>query len=123
MFLALKSDNFHDFFTEYIPYGEEAVLYFEERDFYRRFPNSTRNPNRSSGAPKDEGQSITIPSKSGLSWKVADDGDSGSDVSQKAGKLGTLSAESNESPENPVLRVADLISFRIIELSVTSVSS
>lgn len=46
-----------------------------------------------------------------------------SDVSQKAAKLGTLSAESNESPVNPVLRVADLISLRRIELAVAIVSS
>ncbi|KAI9930969.1 hypothetical protein ASPWEDRAFT_34515 [Aspergillus wentii DTO 134E9] len=83
IFLALKSDNFHDFFTEYVPYGEESVLYFEERDFYRRFPNASRNPNRLTSVPKDEGKKITIPSKSGLSWKVAEEEPSGADVSQK----------------------------------------
>lgn len=72
IFLALKSDNFHDFFTEYIPYGEECVLYFEERDFYRRFPNASRHMNRIPGAPREEGKPVTIPSKSGLSWTVAD---------------------------------------------------
>jgi mitofilin len=71
IFLALKSDNFHDFFTEYIPYGEECVLYFEERDFYRRFPNASRHQNRLPAAPREEGTAVTIPSKSGLSWKVA----------------------------------------------------
>ncbi|EAQ93725.1 hypothetical protein CHGG_01960 [Chaetomium globosum CBS 148.51] len=30
------NDNFHDFFTEYIPYGEQAVLYLEEMDFKKR---------------------------------------------------------------------------------------
>ncbi|KAF8540971.1 mitochondrial inner membrane protein-domain-containing protein [Trichophaea hybrida] len=38
VFYSLKSDNVHDFFTEYIPFGEDAVLYFEEREFRRRFP-------------------------------------------------------------------------------------
>ncbi|KAJ6082448.1 hypothetical protein N7499_007322 [Penicillium canescens] len=71
IFLALKSDNFHDFFTEYIPYGEECVLYFEERDFYRRFPNASRHQNRLPAVPREEGTAVTIPSKSGLSWKVA----------------------------------------------------
>ncbi|OGE51702.1 hypothetical protein PENARI_c012G04889 [Penicillium arizonense] len=71
IFLALKSDNFHDFFTEYIPYGEDCVLYFEERDFYRRFPNASRHQNRLPTAPREEGTAVTIPSKSGLSWKVA----------------------------------------------------
>ncbi|KAL5341292.1 MICOS complex subunit mic60 [Aspergillus crustosus] len=69
VFLALKSDNFHDFFTEYIPYGEESVLYFEERDFYRRFPNTLRSQNRLTTAPRDEGSRVTIPSKSGLHSK------------------------------------------------------
>ncbi|KAJ5156708.1 Small GTPase superfamily Rab type [Penicillium capsulatum] len=82
IFLALKSDNFHDFFTEYIPYGEECVLYFEERDFYRRFPNASRHSNRIVAAPRDEGNPVTIPSKSGLSWKVSHEEDAGSDVSK-----------------------------------------
>ncbi|KAH8428633.1 MICOS complex subunit MIC60 [Aspergillus melleus] len=81
IFLALKSDNFHDFFTEYVPYGEEAVLYFEERDFYRRFPNTLGTQKR--GGSKDEGPKITIPSKSGLSSKVAEEEESGTDVSQR----------------------------------------
>ncbi|CEJ55465.1 Putative Formation of crista junctions protein 1 [Penicillium brasilianum] len=71
VFMALKSDNFHDFFTEYVPYGEECVLYFEERDFYRRFPNASRHSNRIQVTPLEEGKSITIPSNSGLSWTVA----------------------------------------------------
>jgi mitofilin len=71
VFMALKSDNFHDFFTEYVPYGEECVLYFEERDFYRRFPNASRHSNRIQVAPREEGKPVTIPSNSGLSWKVA----------------------------------------------------
>lgn len=80
--MALKFDNFHDFFTEYVPYGEECVLYFEERDFYRRFPNASRQANRRQTAPRDEGSSVTIPSKSGLSWNVAPEEESGSDVSK-----------------------------------------
>ncbi|KAL3474660.1 mitochondrial inner membrane protein Mitofilin [Aspergillus californicus] len=82
VFLALKSDNFHDFFTEYIPYGEESVLYFEERDFYRRFPNTLKSTKRLSGAPRDEGSRVTIPSKSGLYSKEVEQSPTGSDVSQ-----------------------------------------
>ncbi|KAJ5225370.1 hypothetical protein N7468_006595 [Penicillium chermesinum] len=92
IFLALKSDNFHDFFTEYIPYGEECVLYFEERDFYRRFPNASRASNRIHAIPKDEGKPVTIPSKSGLSWNVARVEDTGSDAS-KAGSHTAAKAE------------------------------
>lgn len=76
---SLISDNFHDFFTEYIPFGEDAVFYFEEREFRRRFPRAT-NPSKT---PRDTGQKITIPSKSGLSWKIAEGEGKGSDLGQK----------------------------------------
>ncbi|KAI9825875.1 MAG: Formation of crista junctions protein 1 [Thelocarpon impressellum] len=71
VYYALVSDNFHDFFTEYVPYGEEAVGYFEEREFRRRFPKQTRV-----STPRDTGNKVTIPSKSGVGWKVSD-GDGG----------------------------------------------
>ncbi|KAJ5747890.1 Mitochondrial inner membrane protein Mitofilin [Penicillium nucicola] len=89
IFLALKSDNFHDFFTEYIPYGEQCVLYFEERDFYRRFPNASRHQNRLQVAPREEGNAVTIPSKSGLSWKVASE--------EKADKKAQSDASAHEA--------------------------
>jgi len=76
---SLISDKFHDFFTEYIPFGEDAVFYFEEREFRRRFPRAT-NPSK---IPRDTGQKITIPSKSGLSWKIAEDEGKGSDLGEK----------------------------------------
>lgn len=90
VFLALKSDNFHDFFTEYVPYGEESVLYFEERDFYRRFPNTLRNQNRLPN-PRDEGSRVTIPSKSGLYSKEVEQ--SGTDVSQPGPHMSSVSKE------------------------------
>ncbi|KAJ5659315.1 hypothetical protein N7507_005766 [Penicillium longicatenatum] len=93
IFLALKSDNFHDFFTEYVPYGEECVLYFEERDFYRRFPNASRHSNRIVAAPREEGKPVTIPSNSGLSWKVASE-ESGSDVSKSGPHMSSKAKES-----------------------------
>lgn len=79
MWYSLISDNFHDFFTEYIPFGEDAVFYFEEREFRKRFPRAT-NPSRT---PRDTGQKVTIPSKSGLSWKIAEDEGKGSDLGKK----------------------------------------
>lgn len=92
VFLALKSDNFHDFFTEYVPYGEECVLYFEEREFYRRFPNASRHSNRIVAAPREEGKPVTIPSKSGLSWNVSKE-----DESRDASKSGAhMSAKAHE---------------------------
>jgi len=62
------NDNFHDFFTEYIPYGEQAVLYFEEMDFKKRFPNVA---SRVTGRRPD-GEQVKVPAHSGASWRVAD---------------------------------------------------
>src|SRR5690606_30271673 len=44
VYYSLISDNFHDFFTEYAPYGEEVVRYLEERDFKKRFPTAFNVP-------------------------------------------------------------------------------
>ncbi|CAK7226968.1 hypothetical protein SCUCBS95973_006377 [Sporothrix curviconia] len=64
------NDNFHDFFTEYVPYGEQAVLYFEELEFRRRF--STIAGNAASSKPRDTGVDVRVPAQSGASWRVAD---------------------------------------------------
>lgn len=96
VFLALKSDNFHDFFTEYVPYGEEAVLYFEEKDFYRRFPNAMKR--LPSVARREEEAKVTIPGKSGVSWKVSEDEKAGADVSQKGRHMNAVAAN-EETPK------------------------
>lgn len=70
---ALQNDNFHDFFTEYIPLGEEIVLYFEERSFQKRFPHARHHVHTTPSARAPESSRVTIPSKSGLSWKVSDE--------------------------------------------------
>jgi mitofilin len=71
---SLVSDNFHDFFTEYVPYGEDAVAYFEEREFRRRFPGRAGQPRLH---PQISGEDkVTIPGRSGLSARVADEGHS-----------------------------------------------
>lgn len=110
IFLALKSDNFHDFFTEYIPYGEECVLYFEERDFYRRFPNASRQQNRITANPREEGKPVTIPSKSGLSWNVAKE-ESGSDVSKSGAHMSARAHEGQTKTEaaSPAERTAAVV--------------
>lgn len=85
-YYSLLSDNFHDFFTEYVPFGEEAVLYFEEREFRRRFPNMTNPTNR----PNPPANTVTIPSKSGLSWKVSDENEKGSNLETKGRHMSAL---------------------------------
>jgi len=88
-YYSLLSDNFHDFFTEYVPYGEDAVLYFEEREFRKRFPNITNPTNRPS---LDMSNKITIPSKSGVSWKIAGEEHQGSDLQTKGRHMSALDA-------------------------------
>ena len=100
---SLISDNFHDFFTEYIPFGEDAVLYFEEREFRRRFPNApnlTNHPTTTSNS----GPKVTIPGKSGLSWKVAEDQNNpgGSDLGTKGRHMSAL----EENKPNPKVETA-----------------
>lgn len=104
---ALRSDNFHDFFTEYIPFGEDAVLYFEERSFKKRFPNARHNVAKLPRVDKPEDKKVTIPSRSGLSWRVAEDEKKGSDVTQKgkhnsamdANKPASSTAKAQQDPK------------------------
>ncbi|KAJ4271456.1 MICOS complex subunit mic60 [Fusarium torreyae] len=59
------SDNFHDFFTEYVPFGEQAVLYLEEMDYKKRFPNPASKTRATDDA-------VRVPAQSGASWRVAE---------------------------------------------------
>lgn len=69
LYLSRINDNFHDFFTEYVPFGEDAVLYLEEREFRRRYASKGSR----SRPPRDSGDQIRIPSQNGVSWRVAED--------------------------------------------------
>ncbi|KAL8829488.1 MAG: hypothetical protein Q9191_001982 [Dirinaria sp. TL-2023a] len=97
VYYSLVSDNFHDFFTEFIPFGEDAVFYFEEREFRKRFPGLTNPTNR---PPSDSGNKITIPSKSGLSWRVADDEHQGSDTGKRGPHMSALDKNPTAKAEN-----------------------
>lgn len=72
VYYARLNDKFHDFFTEYVPYGEQAVLYLEEMEFRKRFPNIS---NRSTQRGRDTGEAVRIPAQHGMSWRVADQGE------------------------------------------------
>jgi mitofilin len=67
VFYSLKSDNFHDFFTEYVPFGEQAVLFLEEREFRKRFPSTAV---RSQHHVHDLGNKVKIPKASGMTSTV-----------------------------------------------------
>lgn len=95
VFYALRNDNFHDFFTEYIPFGEESVLYFEERAFKKRFPNARHNVTRPPRADaRGDDKVTTIPQKSGLSWRAVEEPAPGSDVTQKGKHMSAVDAGS-----------------------------
>lgn len=50
------------------------MLYFEEREFRKRFPRITNPTNR---PLPDSGNKITIPSRSGASWKISEESNKG----------------------------------------------
>ncbi|KAF2020366.1 hypothetical protein BU24DRAFT_416073 [Aaosphaeria arxii CBS 175.79] len=94
VYYSLVSDNFHDFFTEFVPFGEDAVGYFEEREFRKRFPGRAGQPRLH---PQVSGENkVTIPGKSGLSSRPAEA--SGSDL---AGKGPHVSAVKESKPVDP----------------------
>ncbi|KAL5611663.1 hypothetical protein BROUX41_000757 [Berkeleyomyces rouxiae] len=62
------NDDFHDLFTEYVPFAEQAVLYMEEQEFRKRFTDSL-------GHSKQLDATVTVPAQSGASWRVADSND------------------------------------------------
>lgn len=83
VYYSLVNDNFHDFFTEYIPYGEDAVAYFEDREFRRRFPSKEYNAKT---WPQTRGeQKVVIGRSSGLQPRVA-----GEDLGEKGRHVSAL---------------------------------
>ncbi|KAL5114493.1 MICOS complex subunit mic60 [Pleosporales sp. CAS-2024a] len=86
---SLVSDNFHDFFTEYVPYGEDAVAYFEEREFRRRFPGRAGQPRLQ---PQTAGDHVTIPGRSGLTARLADDDDAAAAAAARSHSHSPLAA-------------------------------
>lgn len=101
VFFALRNDNFHDFFTEYVPFGEEAVLYFEERAFYKRFPHATQHVHRAAHQSAGSDNKVTIPSRSGLSWKVTEESkEGGSDLTRKGKHMSAVDAPVPDKKES-----------------------
>lgn len=92
------NDSFHDFFTEYIPYGEQAVLYLEEAEFRKRFPNIS---NRGTGARRDTGEAVRIPAQSGMSWRVADSGEPAGRTSSAVDKTAAAKKEAKAKEPKP----------------------
>ncbi|RVD88340.1 uncharacterized protein DFL_002529 [Arthrobotrys flagrans] len=68
VYFSLQNDNFHDFFTEYIPFGETLVLEIQDRQFRSRFPHA--HPGTIPNPPNYA--SVTIPKRSGATWKLSE---------------------------------------------------
>ncbi|KAK5015616.1 MICOS complex subunit mic60 [Cryomyces antarcticus] len=105
VYYSFVSDNFHDFFTEYIPFGEDAVGYFEEREFRKRFP-ARELPSRAYPQVRGENK-VTISSKSGLTPRVAGSENKGSDLASKGRHVSALDdnppteVAGKQAPSNP----------------------
>lgn len=103
-YYALVSDNWHDFWTEYVPFGEDAVAYFEEREFRKRFHQqglpTTRLHEQIKGEPK-----VRI-GRAGMTAKpVAGEDDSKkSDLSKSGRHLSAVddAASKPAAPSKPV---------------------
>lgn len=74
-----------------MPFGEESVLYFEERSFRKRFPHARHIHGRVEPPSRSDAKNVTIPQKAGLSWRVKDEGEqAGSDLTQKGRHMSAL---------------------------------
>ncbi len=105
MWYSRVNDNFHDFFTEYVPFGEQAVLYLEEMDFRKRFPGISE---RVGSKQRDTGANVKIPAQSGASWRVADSGEPASRQSSALSKAAPPPPPpppppAKEEPNTPVI--------------------
>lgn len=104
------NDSFHDFFTEYIPFGEQAVLYLEELEFKKRFPNASQT---TVGGGRDATEQVRIPAQSGASWRVADSGEpvsrtsSSTSAAKKTAKKAATSDPPRKALEPEITAVTD----------------
>lgn len=67
---SLQDDTIYEMFTELVPYGEEAVLYMQEREFRSRFPHA--HTHVSKAAPSSTSTNVYIP-QSGVMPKIRED--------------------------------------------------
>ncbi|GAM89469.1 hypothetical protein ANO11243_075070 [Dothideomycetidae sp. 11243] len=97
VYYSLISDNFHDFFTEYVPGGEDAVAYFEEREFRKRFPP---RPTEVKTYPQIRGEGkVTVAKQSGMSARIAGQ-DNTSDLGKSGRHSSAKAATDSASPKS-----------------------
>jgi mitofilin len=105
------NDNFHDFFTEYVPFAEQAVLYLEELDFRKRYGDAP-----SHRSPQAHDTTVPVAPGSGVSWRVAD-AESGGRTSSAVKKAPTAEVKEVKKPE--VKEVKEVKSPEVKESKVT----
>lgn len=82
------SDNFHDFFTEYVPGGEDAVAFFEDRAFKQRFPTQKIEPK---AYPQVRGEDkVTIGKSSGITPRAAKTEPVGNDLGGRGSHMSAV---------------------------------
>jgi mitofilin len=99
VYYALTSDNWHDFFTEYIPYAEDVVAYFEEREFRKRLAARPHTEPRLH--PQVRSEQITIPQRAGVSVKDVADGSSQAPKGSGAAAAKPAAGTTDASPPHP----------------------
>ncbi|KZF26244.1 hypothetical protein L228DRAFT_242684 [Xylona heveae TC161] len=112
VYYSLVSDNFHDFFTEYVPFGEDAVLYIQERQFRLRFPGRNASQNRLVHMPREESNKVTIAGRSGVSWKVTDHDDKDSSSAKTSAVASSPEPAASPKPEEkrePAFKPASVV--------------
>lgn len=118
------NDDFHDFFAEYIPFGEQAVLFFEERDLRRRFP---RPVGAGSLHTKDTGNQVKIGPQSGASWRVADSGEQAPRMSSAmrdvAAKQDTPQKVSKPEPETAIKKAEPVAESKTLATAAVATSA
>ena len=97
VYYALVSDNFHDFFTEYVPFGEDTVAYFEERAYKERFPSKAYDGGQNWPQTRGE-RKVTIGKSSGLTAKVAEEPKKSDATSAKEKTPAVEAAKKNATP-------------------------
>lgn len=125
------NDNFHDFFTEYVPFGEQAVLYLEELEFKKKYPHSISQETQI----KDVGKQVTIPAQSGASWRVADRTEPSSRHSSAAAAHSVKSSavqqtekkdvtdKARADPTTTLAKPADEAAFKVVSSEPTATGS
>lgn len=101
VYFALTSDNWHDFFTQYVPFGEDFVAYFEEREYRNRLSNLPHNhDSRLYHQVRGEAK-VTIPGRAGATVKNIEGGSDLGAKGRHSSAVDTPAAAKKEEAPHP----------------------